>query len=495
MSKTYKEKQDDLLERTAIREIAGGMGKLPPQAVEMEKAVLGAMMLDDRVFTDLPMLRPEHFYLDSHMEVFRAMQQLHMNSKPIDLLTVSAQCKENGTLEIVGGAYYIVELTNAVASAANAEAHSRIIVERFMGRKLIAIGSKMAMECYSGTADPFDLIQNVETSLYNLANGLEENNYSTAQEMGLVILKSAKEKYALKSELSGERFTDISEVDRLISGAEIGDVIGMAGSPSSGKSSFVNAILRYFAKIGKPVLMWSGEMSKEKSAARLTSAISGIGTRRIQQGKFLDSEEETKLIIDTLSNLPDNIYLQSEEKNIAKIISDVKRFKRKGVKTFIYDRSELIEVDYSNSKDLNAYGKTLAKMRKVAVSEGVTFIVLIQTTKQLEADFGIPTLGNIYGGISVTSSFNKILGIINPLVLGMDDWPTKYAELAGGAPVRGHAMINVVKSNDGDDLDKPVLVKFDQYSNTLYSAREPQFESMAAHRTDSEFTDLIDEVF
>jgi replicative DNA helicase len=121
-----------------------GLGKLPPQAVDLEEAVLGALMLEkDALSSVIDILKPQVFYRDNHQRIFQAISTLFEKTSPVDILTVTAQLRSQGELEMIGGAYYITELTNRVASAANIEYHSRIIIQKYIQRELIRISTEV----------------------------------------------------------------------------------------------------------------------------------------------------------------------------------------------------------------------------------------------------------------------------------------------------------------------------------------------------------------
>src|SRR6185295_1396233 len=144
--------------RTLARDISESLGKLPPQAPDLEEAVLGALMLEKNALTAVvEFLRPDHFYSEQHKEIFTSIIDLFKASDPVDMRTVVAQLRKNGKLEIVGGAYYIAELTSKVSSAANIEYHARIIIEMAIKRELITISSQIQQDAYEDTTDVFDL--------------------------------------------------------------------------------------------------------------------------------------------------------------------------------------------------------------------------------------------------------------------------------------------------------------------------------------------------
>ena len=147
-----------------------GLGKLPPQAIDLEEAVLGALMLEkDALSSVIDILKADVFYKDSHQKIFAAIRTLFEKSSPVDILTVTAQLRQLGELEMIGGAYYITELTNRVASAANIEYHSRIIIQKFIQRELIRISTEVIQSAYEDTSDVLDLLDKAEKNLFEIA--------------------------------------------------------------------------------------------------------------------------------------------------------------------------------------------------------------------------------------------------------------------------------------------------------------------------------------
>ena len=164
------------------------MGKVPPQAIDLEEAVLGALMLEkDALSTVIDILKPEVFYQEAHKKIFEAIQQLFQKSKPVDILTVTAEMRQQGTLEMVGGAYYITNLTNRVASAANIEYHARIISQKYIQRELIRISTEIITNAYEDTTDIFDLLDHAEKNLFDIA---QNNLRRDTQKMDEIIKQS-----------------------------------------------------------------------------------------------------------------------------------------------------------------------------------------------------------------------------------------------------------------------------------------------------------------
>ncbi|HVK47795.1 MAG TPA: DnaB-like helicase N-terminal domain-containing protein, partial [Pseudobacter sp.] len=155
-------------------------GKVPPQAKDLEEAVLGAIMLEKSAFdTVIEILKPECFYLDANQRIYRAMQSLQQKNQPIDILTVVEELKSKVELEMVGGPYYVTRLTNAVVSSANIEAHSRIILQKFIQRELIRISGEIISDSYEDSTDVFDLLDEAESKLFEITNNHLRKNFDS----------------------------------------------------------------------------------------------------------------------------------------------------------------------------------------------------------------------------------------------------------------------------------------------------------------------------
>jgi len=148
------------------------LGKMPPQAIEIEEAVLGAIMLErDAIIAVMDILRPESFYLDKHQKIYKAAMELSRKEKPIDILTVTEELKKEKHLDEIGGAYEVSSLTERVASAANIEYHARIIQQKFIQRELIRISSEIQTRSYDDSIDVDDLLDFAEKEMFDVAQG------------------------------------------------------------------------------------------------------------------------------------------------------------------------------------------------------------------------------------------------------------------------------------------------------------------------------------
>ena len=159
-------------------------GKIPPQALDLEGVVLGAMMIDKKgVDTVIDILRPESFYKQSHQFIFESMVQLFNDSSPIDLLTVSAQLRKNAKLDQAGGDFYLIQLTQKVSSSAHIEYHARVILQKYIQRSLIKISNEIIENAYDDTKDVFDMLDEAESKLYDVTQGNIKKSTESAQNL------------------------------------------------------------------------------------------------------------------------------------------------------------------------------------------------------------------------------------------------------------------------------------------------------------------------
>lgn len=266
-------------------------GKMPPQAVELEEAVLGALMLEKDALTNvIDILKPQSFYKDAHSRIFHAIEQLFTRSEPVDILTVTQELKKTGELDLVGGAYYITQLTNRVASAANAEFHARIVAQKFIQRELIRISTKTINDSYEDGSDVFDLLDNAEKNLFSIVEGNIKKNYD---KMSTLIRKAIDQIEITKNNkgnFSGIP-SGLTALDRLTSGWQKSDLVIIAARPAMGKTALVLSMARNAAvDFNKGVAVFSLEMSSLQLVTRLIASESELSSEKLKKGNLEDYE-------------------------------------------------------------------------------------------------------------------------------------------------------------------------------------------------------------
>lgn len=210
-------------------------GKVQPQAVPLEEAVLGALMLDREALPlVMDILRPESFYLEAHQHIYKAVIRLFERSNPVDLLTVTEELKKAGDLDKIGGGYYLVELSNRVASAANIEYHARIIAQKHIQRELIGVSTRTIRDAYEDTTDVFNLLDEAEKGLFAITQNNLSRSYESMGSLSSKVLKQIEELSKKEDGLTGVP-TGFTDLDRLTSGWQPSDLIIVAARPGMGK--------------------------------------------------------------------------------------------------------------------------------------------------------------------------------------------------------------------------------------------------------------------
>ena len=261
-------------------------GKIPPQAIDLEEVVLGAMMIDKKGVDEvIDILSPDAFYKDAHKHIFEAIFKLFENSEPVDLLTVSSQLKKDGKFELVGGDFYLISLTQRVSSSAHIEFHARIILQKFIQRSLIKISNEIIEDSYDETKDVFDLLDNAEAKLYEVTQGNIKKSTETAQSL-VIQAKKKIEDISNKEGLSGIP-SGFTKLDRLTSGWQESDLIIVAARPGMGKTALTLSMARNIAvNQNIPVAFFSLEMSSVQLITRLISSETSLSSEKLRTGRL-----------------------------------------------------------------------------------------------------------------------------------------------------------------------------------------------------------------
>ncbi len=266
-------------------------GKLPPQAVDLEEAVLGAIMLEkDAVLAVLDILKPESFYKDAHQNIYKAILDLSMSERAIDILTVTEELKRQNSLENVGGPLYITQLTSKVASAAHLEFHARIIQQKFIQRELIRVSSDIQRKAFDETMDVDDLLDQAEADLFEIAEGNIKKETAKINVLVKEAIHQIEEASKREDHLSGVP-SGFTKLDRLTSGWQRSDLIIIAARPSMGKTAFALSMARNIAVEHKrPIAFFSLEMSSIQLVNRLIVSETELPSDRIRNGRLEEYE-------------------------------------------------------------------------------------------------------------------------------------------------------------------------------------------------------------
>jgi len=366
-------------------------GKLPPQAKELEEAVLGAIMLEKSAFDAVvEILKPECFYVESHQRIFRAMQGLATKSMPIDLLTVVEELRTREELDITGGPYFVTKLTNAVVSAANIEAHSRIILQKFIQRELIRISGEIIGDAYEDATDVFDLLDEAESKLFEITNNHLRKNFDSIDTVLVKTIQRIEDMRNRHEDITGVP-TGFASLDRVTYGWQPTDLIILAARPSVGKTAFALNLARNAAlHAGKPtpIAFFSLEMSAGQLVQRILSAESEIWLEKISRGKMEEHEMQQlyKKGIQRLSTAP--IFIDDTAAlNIFELRAKCRRLKNKhNVGLIIIDYLQLMSGtgENRNSNREQEISRISRDLKGLAKELQVPIVALSQLSREVE---------------------------------------------------------------------------------------------------------------
>ena len=267
-------------------------GYAPPQATDMERAVLGAILIDKNAFASIEeVLTAESFYEPAHQKIFAAISQLAVEDKPVDFMTVMEQLRKNGDLEAAGGMNYILDITSNIASSANAEYHARVVAQRYLERRMITLGYQMVNNALDQTKDAEETLQETESQLFMLSQTARKNEVFSAHEVldeALTLLqKSASNPQGMTGLPTG-----FEQMDAMTAGWQAADFVVVAGRPAMGKTSLALSMAKNLAIDSGTPVAFSLEMSRVQLMNRIVSNVCSIEGTKILHGQL--SPEEWK---------------------------------------------------------------------------------------------------------------------------------------------------------------------------------------------------------
>lgn len=439
-------------------------GKMPPQARDVEQAVLGALMIDKDCISDVSdILKPEAFYSDAHQHIYEAIMKLFGDTQPIDILTVTQALKQQGNLEMVGGPAYISQLTNRVASAANAEFHARIITQKYIAREIIRISSAMLEKAYDETNDVFDVLDSAEKSLFDISEGNIKKNYDSMDHLLDQAIKQIEEASKKADGLSGipSGFTDL---DRITSGWQPSDLIILAGRPGMGKTAFVLSMARNIAvQFNIGIAIFSLEMSALQLVNRLIASETGIESEKIRRGKLADHEyQQLHAKIGPLAEAP--IFIDDTAAlTIVELRAKARRLvSQHGVKIIIIDYLQLMTGSGEhNGNRVNEVSMLSRSLKIIAKELNIPIICLSQLSRSVETRGGDkkPILSDLRESGSIEQDADIVSFVYRPEYYGM--------ELdSDNEPTAGRGQILIEKHRNGSTGTVKLkfigsLIKFD----------------------------------
>lgn len=334
-------------------------GRIPPHSLEAEKSVLGAAMLSEEALGDVAeTVRPDDFYDKNHKEIFEAILDLNRKSLPVDVLTVSEELKNRGSLNMVGGRAYVASLSSSTPTTSNAPEYARIVSEKAAIRRLIAAADGIVDKGYDGGMAASQMIDFAEREIFEISQSRQKGKYTHIQEALLSNLDAIDKASQMEDGLTGIT-TGFADLDAKTSGLQKSDLIILAARPAMGKTAFALSLARNAAVKGNAsVMIFSMEMAKEQLSQRLLSMESKVELQKLKKGNLDRRDwEDINIAMDVLSGT--NIHIDDTAGiSIMEMKSKCRRLKaEKGL--------DLVVIDYLQL--MNPEGKADSRTQEISV--------------------------------------------------------------------------------------------------------------------------------
>lgn len=432
--------------KTPVRQVGLEHGKVPPQALDLEEAVLGAILIEKNALTAvIDILKADVFYKEAHQLIFSAISRLFSRSEPIDILTVTQDLKKEGDLDLVGGPYYLSQLTNRVASAANVEFHARILLQKHIQRELIRISSEIITESFEDATDVFDILDKAEQGLFSISETNfrrdYDNMHTLVREAIADIEGARKHDGNLRGVPSG-----YTSLDRVTAGWQKSDLIIIAARPGMGKTAFALSMARNMAvDFKKPVAVFSLEMSAVQLVTRLISAEAELPAEKLRKGNLEDYEwdalnSKVSALIDAPILIDDTPAL-----SIFELRAKCRRLKAQhDIQMIVIDYIQLMSGGSNNAGNREQEISHISRSLKSLAKElNVPVITLSQLNRSVETRGGSkkPILSDLRESGAIEQDADMVVFIYRPEYYKIDE--------DDKGPTKGMADIIIAKHRNG----------------------------------------------
>ena len=461
--------------RKRVEVVVTEIGKIQPQALDLEKIVLGALMLErDAYATISELLRHECFYDKKHELIFEAIADLAVSGRPVDMITVVEQLKKNGTLKNAGDMSYIAELTNNVAGTAHLEFHAQMIAQKYLARELIRFSGLIQGQAFDESIDVNELMQEAESKLFEIS---QRNIKKDAVQINPIINEAiiAIQNAARKKEgLSGLN-SGFTELDKITSGWQNSDLIIIAARPSMGKTAFVLSMAKNMAVHFKThVALFSLEMSNVQLVNRLIINTCELSGEKIKSGKLAPYEwEQLDHKITELYDAP--IYVDDTPSlSVFELRTKARRLVKDGVQCIIIDYLQLMNasgMEYGSREQ--EVSKISRSLKGLAKELNIPIIALSQLNRTVEGREGKrPQLSDLRESGAIEQDVDMVCFIHRPEYYGIK-------EDANARDLTGLAEIIIAKHRNGATGDLWLSFKhsFVRFENLIESGYNRVYDS------------------
>ncbi|WP_321331406.1 replicative DNA helicase [uncultured Bacteroides sp.] len=433
-------------------------GRLQPQALELEEAVIGALMIEKDAYSQVSeILRPESFYEHRHQLIYAAITDLAVRQEPVDILTVTEQLRKRAELEEVGGPFYITQLSSKVASSAHIEYHARIIAQKYLARQLITFSSDIETKAFDETLDVDDLMQEAEGKLFEISQRNLKKDYTQINPIIAEAYELLQKAAARTDGLSGLE-SGFTKLDKMTSGWQNSDLVIIAARPAMGKTAFVLSMAKNIAvNFRQPVALFSLEMSNVQLVNRLIVNVCEIPGEKIKSGQLVAYEwQQLDYKLKDLIDAP--LYVDDTPSlSVFELRTKARRLVREHeVKIIIIDYLQLMNASGMSYGSRQEEVSTISRSLKGLAKElDIPIIALSQLNRGVENREGIegkrPQLSDLRESGAIEQDADMVCFIHRP------EYYKIYTDDKGN-DLRGMAEIIIAKHRNGATGD--VLLRF-----------------------------------
>lgn len=425
-------------------------GKIPPQATELEEAVLGAIMLEkDKLAEVLEIIQSaDCFYVDANQKIYAAIRRLFDKGMPVDLLTVTDELRKSDELEMVGGAYYLTRLTMSVVSSAHVESHARIVMEKFIQRELIRISGVVIADAYEDSTDVFDLLDKAESNLYEITDKHLRKNFKSLKEVLVTTVRDIEEAKNRNEDVTGVP-TGFKYLDKLTSGWQKNALIIVAARPAVGKTAFcLNLAMNAAMHASKPypvaffsLEMGAGELVKRMLAATTEVSMDAITKGRMQEHEFVQMTQRMNRLAQAQIFLDDQAAL-----NIFELRAKARRLKQKhDIQLIVIDYLQLMQADLNKGGNREQeISKISRDLKSLAKELEIPIIALSQLNRSVESrkESKVPQLSDLRESGAIEQDADMVMFLYRPEYYGINN-----DEM--GNPIEGETHVHIAKNRSG----------------------------------------------
>jgi replicative DNA helicase len=458
----------------AERKETSRLEKIPPQSIEVEQAVLGAMLLDkEAIGKALEIIDQDSFYRDDHQKIFSVVVDLYDKNQPVDIITVSDELTKRKELDNIGGRIYLLELTEKIATTANIEYHCNIVLEKSTLRKLIDTSTRIVSQCYDAALDVDDLLDRAEQGIFNISEKRIKEGFIPIGEL-LPHTFEAIEEYQKKGGMVTGLSTGFIEVDTLTGGLQNSDLVVVASRPSMGKTAFCLSIAEHVAiEEETPVGIFSLEMAKSQLAQRMLCSRARFSTYKMRTGRISDHEysnlavavgplAEAKIFIDDTPNI-----------GILQMRAKARRLKAQhDVGVIIVDYLQLMQGPKNTESRQQEISMISRSLKGLAKELNIPVIAVSQLSRKVEDRGGDrrPLLADLRESGAIEQDADVVIFVYRPEFYGIE----KFKD---GAPSEGVAEIILSKHRNGPtgDLRLTFIKDYARFENMEFIHKEIPF--------------------